>query len=702
MPEDSRLLELIVRWEDLRESGQPIDVDELCSECPELLPALRERLQALGAVNAVLAGDMTVSSSSDESTCDGPVPLPSALPQLPGYEVLQELGRGGMGVVYRARQTSLGRIVALKVLIGGRYATASSQARFKAEVEAIARLQHPNLIQVFEVGEHEGHAYFSMEYVDGGNLEDRIDSAPQPTREAAELVATLAQAMHAAHQRGVIHRDLKPANVLLFRDRAVDESSASGAFGTAKISDFGLAKRIDLPSGPTYTEHVLGTPSYMAPEQATGRSRQVGPATDVYSLGAILYRLLTGRPPFVGETPVEILRQVTDDEPAALRELQSTVPTDLETICLKCLHKQPAQRYPSAAALANDLQRFLDRRPITARPIGWWVRVGMWAHRRPAVAGLIGVSVLAVLLLLGATLWFNRRLSAELQNARLAEQLAIEARDELQLSLARQVADALDSDFEQLEMIPDTMADLLAHQERIDEPQLEDWIRVLVEKNVRIFGIAVALEPNQFVGNERHKDFCLYVYETPNGIRAKHLVAPAYPPPPYREREWYTMPKSTGRPWWSEPRVGQRADDMPVLTYSVPFQRSGKFVGVVTGDLSIPYFRQLHDTLRNQYLGPDSYSFVISAGGTFVYHPDRRYEFPAPDSSLERIHPSPDFIELMQRIRDQDYGSARATDFVSDRPATFFYARIPTTGGHFVLVQLGPENLPKSLEPVGR
>ena len=359
MPENDRLLDLVVLWEELHEAGTPVTIEELCKDCPELIPDLRTRLKALGALDAVLVNETTEGTvtvvNDKNSASDNLAVRIGSQPVIPGYEIIRELGRGGMGVVYEARQQRLNRHVAVKVLLGGRYATAKSQERFKAEVDAIGRMQHPNLIQVFDVGEHDGRVYYSMEYLAGGSLEDRIANIPWPARKAAEILKILADAIEAVHQQGVIHRDLKPANILLTTSDATNARWGVDGFGIPKISDFGLAKRTDVPTGPTLTEHVLGTPTYMAPEQAAGHSRQVGPATDIYSLGAILYRLLIGRPPFVGESVIEIVRQVVDADPVSPRILQPSIPVDLETICLKCLNKQPSQRYGSAAALAEAM-----------------------------------------------------------------------------------------------------------------------------------------------------------------------------------------------------------------------------------------------------------------------------------------------------------------------------------------------------------
>jgi tRNA A-37 threonylcarbamoyl transferase component Bud32 len=296
--------------------------------------------------------------------------------RVPGYEILGELGRGGMGVVYKARQVRLNRLVALKMILAGKQAGPKELLRFQAEAEAVARLQHPHIVQVYEVGEHAGRPFIALEFCPGGSLAERFQGQPQMARTAAELVRTLAGAVQHAHGHGIIHRDLKPANVLLAED------------DTLKISDFGLAKQLDTSVAMTQSGAIVGTPSYMAPEQTAGRTQKIGPATDVYALGAILYEALTGRPPFRAATPMDTLEQVRSQEPVAVRQLQPHMPRDLETICHKCLQKEPAKRYGSAAALADDLGRFLAGEPILARPVGHIERLGRWCKRNPVVASL--------------------------------------------------------------------------------------------------------------------------------------------------------------------------------------------------------------------------------------------------------------------------------------------------------------------------
>jgi WD40 repeat protein len=359
---------------------------------PESLPADAPRTPSVANGPADEATTLP-PGPVDEATTLPPSPpqpddLPASGPAVPGYEILGELGRGGMGVVYRARQVKLNRPVALKMILAGGHAGPDELARFQAEAEAVGRLQHPNIVQIHEVGESEGRPFFSLEFVAGGSLASRLDGTPWPAPQAARLVETLAGAMHAAHQQGIIHRDLKPANVLLAAD------------GAPKITDFGLAKRLDPEAvGQTESGAILGTPSYMAPEQAGGRTKEVGPAADTYALGAILYELLTGRPPFRAATALDTILQVIADEPAAPTDLNAKVPRDLETVCLKCLRKEPAKRYASAAELADDLRRYQNGEPIRARPVGAVEKAAKWARRRPAAAAALAASLAALVLL---------------------------------------------------------------------------------------------------------------------------------------------------------------------------------------------------------------------------------------------------------------------------------------------------------------
>jgi len=361
--------------------------------------------------------------------------------EFPGYEVLGVLGRGGMGVVYKARQIRTDRLVALKV---PGHLDLETRVRFTAEAQAAARLSHPNIIQVYEVGDHNGRPFLALEYVDGGTLAAKLTGTPFPPRPAAALVETLAGAVGAAHVHGVVHRDLKPANVLLSSKFQVPRSKFESNLepGTwnleLKVADFGLARRIDMDSGQTRSGMILGTPDYMAPEQAAGRNKEVGPPADVYALGAILYELLTGRPPFKGVGMLETLEQVRSMDPVAPRRLQPAIPRDLETICVKCLQKDAARRYSAAGELADDLRRFLDGQPVRARPVSRIERLLKRARRNPLAAGLTA-GLCAVLIAAAAYgIWYHIQLQAQRDRARYHFQMSVRSIEEL---LTTEVAD---------------------------------------------------------------------------------------------------------------------------------------------------------------------------------------------------------------------------------------------------------------------
>jgi WD40 repeat protein len=366
----------------------------------------------------------TALRAVDQSLTGPSTKQPRGAPTIPGYEVLDELGRGGMGVVYRARQLRLRRVVALKTI---RAADASPElrGRFQAEAAAVAHLQHPNIVQTFEAGEHEGLLYFSMELVNGSSLAAVLHGEPAPPAEAAELLETLARAVDFAHQAGVVHRDLKPANILLSQEGGSTALTPTPQLSSwiPKLADFGLAKRLDLSEKMTHTGQLLGTPSYMAPEQAHGLKDAVGPAADIWALGVILYEMLTGRPPFKGANVLETLEQVRTGDPVPPSRLQPRTPRDLETICLKCLHKEPAKRYPRALDLADDLQRFRDGRPILARPVGRAERLLKWVRKNPVLAALTVVIAITLALAAGMTVAFLDNAELQRLNAIIGESL---------------------------------------------------------------------------------------------------------------------------------------------------------------------------------------------------------------------------------------------------------------------------------------
>ncbi|HUG17791.1 MAG TPA: protein kinase [Planctomycetaceae bacterium] len=340
-------------------------------------------------------------------------------PTIPGYEVEELIGRGGMGAVYRARNLKLNRAVAVKMILARGGASTEELIRFQIEAESLATLQHANIVQIHEVGETDEGPFLALEYVEGESLEQALRKRVMPLEEAVSLVEDLAKAIHAAHQRGIVHRDLKPGNILLSQD------------GTPKITDFGLAKRLTEDSNVTQPGLVVGTPSYMAPEQSRGESRAVGPSSDIYALGAILWKLMTGEPPFTGNSIIEVLDQVRTAQPVLSKELKRKVPRDLETICLKCLEKDPQRRYLSAESLREDLRRFRAREPILARPSSLAERIGKWIRRKPAIATLC---LLLAIVLIGSAvggILYNIKLRIALDRAEQNFQLASQAVEEM-------------------------------------------------------------------------------------------------------------------------------------------------------------------------------------------------------------------------------------------------------------------------------
>ena len=365
----------------------------LCTACM-LETALGILPDAVAADQANEAANRRTGESARSPSphlSDSPFHSVPMLGELGDYELLEEIGRGGQGVVFRARQKSLNRIVALKVISLGQWASKAHLKRFRLEAEAAARLDHPGIVPIHEVGERDGSCYFSMKFVEGGQLDEVARREPMPIRRAVELIAKVARTVHYAHEHGILHRDIKPGNILL------------DAKGEPHLTDFGLARLVESESSVTHTLDVLGTPSYMAPEQAVGNNAAISSVTDVYGLGAVLYQLLTGHPPFAGGATYETIKLLLDTEPRQPRLLNPKIDRDLSTICLKCLEKDPKRRYSSALALAEDLERWLKHEPIQARHTGVFTRGRKWVQRNPTSALLAACSGCS-----GSSGWMDR------------------------------------------------------------------------------------------------------------------------------------------------------------------------------------------------------------------------------------------------------------------------------------------------------
>lgn len=682
MNRESHLFNLVVRWEELRASGVAADPEELCRDCPELVDRLRQCLQALSGMDAILKVD-AVPPETDSKRADArPICVPAVAPResgglsssgpvvVPGYEILEELGRGGMGVVYKARQIALERIVAIKTLLPRRAVPEHDRRRFVREAKIMALLRHPNIVQIHEIVEEGENLALVMEYVPGENLSAKLGGKPLAPRTAAQLAAVLARTVQTAHDQGVVHRDLKPTNVLLTGN------------GVPKICDFGLAKRFDGSSDCTQTGHVLGTPSYMAPEQLSGSQTSVGAAADVYALGALLYELLTGRPPFLADNPLDTLHLVNSQEPVPPRRWQPKTPRDLETICLKCLRKEPLRRYASAQQLAEDLQRFLAGQPIVARPVGAVERGWRWGRTHPIAASLVAVSFLSLVLVLTLVIAFNRRLAQELERTDAEHRRVSAVQERLHDALAREVAERLDGDLRELAAVPLTLAALLENRRDWSEQALQDAMRAALGTTPLIFGLCVAFEPHAWRSDQ--ENFALYLFRRSDGVAVKQLLPPSYQPI-YRQWNWYRVGKASKQGRWSEPYLGEGADRTPMTTFSAPIRRDGRFVGVVTADLAMDYFRDLRRNLDRLDLGPTTCCFVVTSGNRVLAHPLERFQFPNPHADLAHAPADPSFRDLADQWHRTSSGTGRAVDFATGKPARFVFFRVPSADWTVVL-----------------
>jgi eukaryotic-like serine/threonine-protein kinase len=482
--------------------------EEACKDCPELLNKVRDGLRRVRELELEV-DSLFPTTGSQAAPLEPPDSRP---PQIPGYDVEDVLGRGGMGVVYKARHVRLNRNVALKMLQAGAYARAHERARFQREAEVVASLHHPNIVAVHDVGEHQGCPFFTMELLEGGSLAQALSGAPQPARQSAALVLTLAEAMQVAQEAGIVHRDLKPGNILLTAE------------GIPKIADFGLARHFESEAALTLSGTPIGTPSYMAPEQVIGNAAAIGLATDIYALGALLYEMLTGRPPFRGETAAETERQVIHEEPVSPARLNATVPRDLETICLKCLNKEPARRYASAAALADDLRRFGEGRPILARPVGLIERFWRWCRRNPSEAALVATALALVTLTLGGGFWLER------QEAERREETA---RREGELSKAAEGVLEQAAALQKQGRWPEARAVLEAEPSLLDTPALAD-LRQRVRQALADARIVTELEevPLRLLEGRADSGHRLYA----EAFRQYGITLPAQEPEPAATR----------------------------------------------------------------------------------------------------------------------------------------------------------------------
>jgi len=629
----------------------PSPARRTCVDCGAALPADQVRDVCVACVTRRV-------EEAPAGAPRAPAPVKSGLPRLADYEILGELARGGAGVIYRARQRSLNRTVALKMILSGEFASPEAVQRFRVEAEAAASLDHPNIVPIYQIGEEGGQHFFSMKLVEGEILSRRIRERPLTLRESARLVATVGRAIHYGHQRGILHRDLKPSNILVAAD------------GSPFVVDFGLAKRVESGEALTKTGDVMGTPSYMAPEQMEGRSTFTT-AVDVYGLGGILYELLTGRPPFRGDTMAAIMRQVLEDEPAAPRSLQPEIDPDLQTICLKCLEKVPAKRYGSADLLAEDLERWLAGEPISARPVTTWTRGMKWVRRRPAAAGLLAVSTLALLTMgLGGGYF-----SVVTERAR---RRAVAAEQEFELALTKDIAGRLEADLRRVSLVPLLLSDAVTHKPRWTRDELTVWALDILKRDPHLYGLTFAFEPFQF--DPQRSEFALYVSRKTSPPSAILLDPPGYRL--YREWDWYKIPMKAGRGTWDGPYADVGASGLSIVTYSVPILRDGKAVGVAAVDLSQEYFgviRRLLDELSLR----TAYCFILGDDGEFVSHPDSRYQAPKTihDKDLDAVPRA-----LLDLIQSRRAGFVEGTDFRTGTPARFCVSPIADVDWTVVIV----------------
>ena len=631
--------------------------------------------------------------------------------QIGPYKMLQKLGEGGMGAVYLAEQERpVRRQVALKLIKPGLY---SDQviARFEAERQALALMDHPNIARVLDAGTTDGgRPYFVMELVRGVPITEYCDDHQLTPRRRLELFIPVCQAIQHAHQKGIIHRDIKPSNVLV--------THAEGR-PIPKVIDFGVAKAVDqrLTDRTMVTQFgaIVGTLEYMSPEQAELSELGVDTRSDIYALGVLLYELLTGSTPLDRERLrasgyVEILQRIREEEPprpstrlgaaagalAAISANRKTEPQrlkklvrgDLDWIVMKALAKDRSRRYETANGFARDIERYLADEPVEACPPSAGYRLRRFArkHRRPlaAAAGFV------LLLLLGVVVSTREALRASRAERRehdASRRMQVE-RDRARLAVTRQVAERLDGDLRRLAMAGQVLAATLAQRADWTEADLEGWMRAVLGQDERIFGMALAFEPRRF--DPGREDVCLYVYRGPGAIERKDLLPPVYVPL-YRQWDWYAKPLRQRRALWSDPYVDTGGGDIPMVTYSAPIRRRDQVVGVLTLDLSVQYFDVLRGWLEEMHLAETSYGAVIGASGLVISHPHPAYDFARlvaagrrPRRLATPEEPAGAFAALVRRMQTDPIGSGPAIDPATGRPTTFLFARVPSAGWTFL------------------
>jgi len=615
--DDPRVDQLL---EELLDSGGT--PEEVCSSCPELLPQVRAGFHRLRLLEDEISA---LFPPSDQPERARRMALSAAeLPEIPGYEVEAMLGHGGVGVVYRARHLRLKRPVALKMLLSGPFAQAGELERFLREAEAVAGLRHPNVVQVYDVGDVDGRPYLSMEYVEGGSLARRLAGTPLTPQEATLLMATLAGAVQAAHANGIVHRDLKPSNVLLTAD------------GVPKISDFGLARRLEGETGITRTGVAVGTPSYMAPEQALGQPDALGPAVDVYALGAILYEVLTGRPPFRAATAASTVQQVVSQEPALPSRLNDKVPRDLETICLKCLEKDPQRRYGSAAEFAEDLVHFQRGEPILARRAGPVERVVKWIRRNRSLAAAIVIGVLFLNVLVGVGGWvlfersaLKRAVGEDLDQVVLAqkEQKWDQARTALARAKGRlgeggseelrRRADQLERELVLAAKLEDIIlnTDVSSNQRQLNGPRYEEVLREagifdgseepegVVAARIRATGVAATILEalDEWAMHERkggRQGWLLEVARLADENPASRKIRDA-------------------KPWENRPALEEFARSTPLKDLSVPFLHFLGFTLQELGGDAVTFYRSVHRAHVTSCLANGGLAYLLYLKGDY-------------------------------------------------------------------------------------